>query len=138
LKSLSCLKRRQNSDTIYSNNNLLHLSQKLFLMLKDNICCLYTNYNSGQKKKLLLDCNNMEEEILKIKGGYKIQGVVKASGSKNAGLGILAATILFKEKVVIDNIPDIQDFRDLFSLLRDMGMKITKIIDQKYLLILKT
>jgi len=41
---------------------------------------------------------------LEIKGGKKISGTIKISGSKNATLPILAATILTNKKIVIKNI----------------------------------
>jgi len=54
----------------------------------------------------------------------KLSGSVKISGSKNAALPILAATLLTDEKCVIRNVPDLEDVRIMFSLLRKMGKKI--------------
>ena len=42
---------------------------------------------------------------LQIIGGKKINGTIAISGSKNATLPILAATILTNKKIVIKNIP---------------------------------
>ena len=42
---------------------------------------------------------------LEIKGGKKISGTIVVSGSKNATLPILAATILTSKKVILKNIP---------------------------------
>ena len=44
---------------------------------------------------------------LEIKGGRKISGTIVISGSKNATLPILAATILTNKKVTIKNIKQI-------------------------------
>ena len=38
-----------------------------------------------------------------IEGGYPIQGVVTASGNKNAALPCLAATVLTAEPVILRN-----------------------------------
>ena len=46
---------------------------------------------------------------LEITGGKKISGTIKISGSKNATLPILAATILTNKKIIIKNIPIVRD-----------------------------
>jgi len=58
---------------------------------------------------------------LEIKGGRKISGTITISGSKNATLPILAATILTDEKVVIKNIPIVKDVITMVDLLSAMG-----------------
>ena len=40
-----------------------------------------------------------------IQGGKKLHGTISISGSKNASLPILASSILFDEKVVLENVP---------------------------------
>ena len=55
-----------------------------------------------------------------IVGGKKLNGSINISGSKNATLPILAASILSKKKVIIQNIPlvkDVETMVDLLSLL---------------------
>ena len=47
-------------------------------------------------------------EKLEIIGGKKLQGSINISGSKNASLPILAATILVN-KVTLNNIPQVKD-----------------------------
>ena len=61
---------------------------------------------------------------LEIKGGKKISGTIKISGSKNATLPILAATILTAKKVTIKNIPIVNDVITMMELLRTIGSKI--------------
>ena len=61
---------------------------------------------------------------LEIKGGKKISGTIKISGSKNATLPILAATILTDKKVTIKNIPIVNDVITMMELLRTIGSKI--------------
>lgn len=61
---------------------------------------------------------------LEIKGGRKISGTVVISGSKNATLPILAATILTNKKVIISNIPIVRDVETMVFLLRSIGSTI--------------
>ena len=53
-----------------------------------------------------------------IKGPCKIKGDIKISGSKNAALPILAATLLFNKPVELKNVPDVQDIQTMLNLLR--------------------
>ena len=66
---------------------------------------------------------------LQIKGQKKLYGTIEISGSKNATLPILAATILTDEKVVIDNVPIVRDVETMVELLRTIGSSIT--LDKK-------
>jgi len=61
---------------------------------------------------------------LEIKGGNKISGTIKISGSKNATLPILASTILTNKKTVITNIPIVRDVETMLELLSTLGSKI--------------
>ncbi len=54
----------------------------------------------------------MEQFIMK--GGNPLVGEVTISGAKNAALGILAASILTDEDVLIENLPDVRDI-NVFS-----------------------
>ena len=58
---------------------------------------------------------------LEISGGRKISGTINISGSKNATLPILAATILTNKKVIIKNIPIVKDVITMVELLSTMG-----------------
>ena len=59
-----------------------------------------------------------------IKGGKKLYGSINISGSKNASLPILAATLLFDEVVTLKNIPDVKDISTMCILLQSIGKKI--------------
>lgn len=56
-----------------------------------------------------------------VHGGRPLKGTVKISGSKNAALPILAATLLTDELCVIKNVPDIEDVRTMLAMLRCLG-----------------
>ena len=59
-----------------------------------------------------------------IDGPCKIKGKVLISGSKNASLPILAASLLFDKPVVIKNLPRVKDINTMINLLRSLGSKI--------------
>ena len=61
---------------------------------------------------------------LVIHGGKKISGNIKISGSKNATLPILAATILTDKKITITNIPLVRDVETMIELLKTVGSTI--------------
>lgn len=61
-----------------------------------------------------------------IQGGNRLQGEVKISGSKNAALPIVAATILNKGKTTLYNVPNIHDVQTMFEILKEIGGKVQK------------
>ena len=68
---------------------------------------------------------------LEIKGGRKISGTIIVSGSKNATLPILAATILTSKKVIIKNIPIVKDVETMAELLSAIGSAVKFDIKKK-------
>ena len=61
-----------------------------------------------------------------IQGGQKLRGEVKISGSKNAALPIIAATILNSGKTTLYNVPNIQDVQTMYEIIEEIGGKVTK------------
>ena len=61
---------------------------------------------------------------LVIKGNRKLSGTVLISGSKNATLPILTATILTNKKIVLKNVPIVKDVETMVDLLKAMGSSI--------------
>ena len=59
-----------------------------------------------------------------IKGGYKLRGAINISGSKNASLPILAATLLIDQKIILENVPMVKDILTMVNLLETLGKKI--------------
>lgn len=62
-----------------------------------------------------------------INGGYPLSGTIYPSGNKNATLPILAACILTDKPVTLHNIPQIKDVLTMRSLLESLGVDITDI-----------
>ena len=67
----------------------------------------------------------MEQYI--IKGGNPLVGDVTISGAKNAALGILAASIMTDDDVVIDNLPDVRDINVLLEAIQEIGARVDRI-----------
>ena len=61
---------------------------------------------------------------LQVFGANKLKGRIKISGSKNASLPILAATLLSSKKATIKNLPKVRDIETMLSLLRSLGSQI--------------
>ena len=58
-----------------------------------------------------------------IQGGNKLEGEMSASGSKNASLPIIAASILNGKNTTLYNVPNIQDIKITLEILRLLGCK---------------
>lgn len=61
----------------------------------------------------------------KILGGGPLSGEIRISGSKNAALPILAATLLANSPVTLNNVPQLKDITTMNSLLSSMGVRIS-------------
>ena len=58
---------------------------------------------------------------LEVFGARKLKGNIKISGSKNAALPILAASILSNKKIILNNIPNVKDIYTMIKLLESIG-----------------
>jgi len=58
---------------------------------------------------------------LEVFGAGKLKGQVRISGSKNASLPILAATLLSDKKISLSNLPKVKDIETMISLLKSLG-----------------
>jgi len=59
-----------------------------------------------------------------IEGGRKLEGETYVSGSKNASLPIIAATILNTGITRLYNVPNIHDTQMMFEILKKLGCKV--------------
>ncbi len=57
----------------------------------------------------------------RIQGGKNLNGVVQVSGSKNAALPLLAATLLTKGDCILQNVPRLRDTQTMLSILEFLG-----------------
>ena len=60
-------------------------------------------------------------DLIKIKGGNFLEGEINISGSKNASLPIIIASLLTRDKVQIKNIPNLSDVFTLLKLIKTLG-----------------
>ena len=58
----------------------------------------------------------------KIEGGNRLSGSIVPQGAKNEALQVLCAVLLTKEKIVINNLPDIIDVNNLIFILKKIGV----------------
>lgn len=61
-----------------------------------------------------------------VKGGVKLEGEVSLSGSKNAALPILIASLLTGEKCTFDRVPALMDIHTALLLLSRLGVTIER------------
>ncbi|MBX0915976.1 UDP-N-acetylglucosamine 1-carboxyvinyltransferase [Campylobacter jejuni] len=61
---------------------------------------------------------------LEIEGTNHLSGNVTISGAKNAALPLIVSSILAKNEVKINNIPNAADIKTLISLLENLGAKV--------------
>lgn len=61
---------------------------------------------------------------LKVSGNQKLSGVITPSGSKNSAVALIPASLMFKNNVLLKNVPDISDVERLLKILTKLGSKV--------------
>ena len=69
----------------------------------------------------MLPCLKFNMEYITIQGGVKLKGAVIISGSKNSALPILVSSLLNKEEIKLNNIPELLDINSMINLLKNFG-----------------
>ena len=67
-----------------------------------------------------------------IEGGRPLSGEIVPQGAKNEALQVISATLLTSREVLIDNVPEISDVKNLIELLRMMGVKVERHARESY------
>jgi len=70
--------------------------------------------------------NTTHMDKLIVRGGKKLSGTINASGSKNASLPILAATLLTGEPCIIRRVPDVSDTNYMLQILTALGAEVER------------
>lgn len=65
-------------------------------------------------------------DSLIIQGGARLDGAITASGSKNAALPIMAATLLTPESCALHRVPVLRDTDTMVTLLSSLGAKVSR------------
>src|SRR2546427_803113 len=68
-------------------------------------------------------------DTIVIRGGAELEGEVVVSGSKNAALPLLFATLLTRERSVVRNVPALADVRTTIQVLEHLGARVTQSAD---------
>ncbi len=63
------------------------------------------------------------KDNLVIEGGQPLYGNVRISGAKNAGLVLIAASIMAEGETILDNVPKICDVEVMIQILNEMGIE---------------
>jgi len=61
---------------------------------------------------------------IRIRGGNRLSGKIQISGAKNAGLPLMAASLLTDEPLVLVNLPQLADISTMANLLTHLGVDI--------------
>jgi UDP-N-acetylglucosamine 1-carboxyvinyltransferase len=67
-----------------------------------------------------------------VTGGRRLSGQITPQGAKNEALQVICATLLTPEKVIIHNIPDILDVRNLIELIGSLGVEVIRLSEHSY------
>ena len=62
-----------------------------------------------------------------IEGGHRLHGEITPQGAKNEALEVISAVLLTSDPVVISNVPEILDVKNLIGLLQGMGVKVERL-----------
>lgn len=65
-----------------------------------------------------------------IHGGRPLEGEIRASGSKNAVLPMIAAALLSEEEVVLENVPSIRDVDVMLEIAGRLGAEVSRAGDR--------
>ena len=64
--------------------------------------------------------------IIAIKGGHDVSGDIHVSGSKNAGLALMAASLLASGQSTLEGIPPLSDIGNMGRICQSLGANITR------------
>lgn len=65
-----------------------------------------------------------DRQIFRVRGGRPLNGVVRPQGNKNEALPVLAAACLTDEALTFENLPDIEDVRQMLEILKAIGVEV--------------
>ncbi len=70
--------------------------------------------------------------FFEVHGGKSLKGEIQPQGAKNEALQILSAVILSAEDIIIQNLPDILDVRNLIEILKLLNVKVERLNHKDY------
>ena len=63
---------------------------------------------------------------LEVQGRCSLKGEIKVSGAKNSALVLMAAALLSKDEVTLNNVPQLTDIEGMAEILLTMGVQISR------------
>lgn len=75
---------------------------------------------------MIASCGGIMDKIV-IEGGRSLKGKVRISGSKNASLPLMAASLLTGERVTLTHVPALADIRTMNRLLSHLGVQVSEL-----------
>lgn len=67
-----------------------------------------------------------------IEGGHALSGSIVPQGAKNEALEVISAVLLTEEEVIIENVPEILDVRNLIAMVKKAGVEVVRLEKGKY------
>jgi UDP-N-acetylglucosamine 1-carboxyvinyltransferase len=68
-----------------------------------------------------------DHSIFRVTGKNPLKGSIRPQGNKNEALPLIAAACLTSEPIILENIPDIEDVRQLLSIMAGLGGTVERI-----------
>ena len=68
-------------------------------------------------------------DVITLNGGRPLRGTIAASGSKNAALSLMAASILADETITLTDVPDVTDVNTMALVLGHVGVEAKRSVD---------
>tara|TARA_R110002072_G_scaffold64776_4_gene160846 strand:+ start:829 stop:2160 length:1332 start_codon:yes stop_codon:yes gene_type:complete len=62
-------------------------------------------------------------DVFVIEGGRQLNGSIRINGSKNAALPLMAAALLTDEPLILSDVPNLSDIRNMTRLLTELGIE---------------
>ncbi len=62
-------------------------------------------------------------DVFVIEGGRRLSGSIRINGSKNAALPLMAASLLTDEPLILSDVPNLSDIRNMTRLLEELGVQ---------------
>ncbi|SHK25107.1 UDP-N-acetylglucosamine 1-carboxyvinyltransferase [Thermocrinis minervae] len=72
----------------------------------------------------MISTTSYTSEYFVVEGGKPLKGTVRVSGSKNATLPILMASLLTEEDCFLEDVPDLLDVKNAYELLKHLGARL--------------
>lgn len=71
-------------------------------------------------------------DYFKVEGPTQLSGTFVPKGNKNAALPIIAACLLSKQKIILQNLPEIEDVKIMLQIAQKFGAQVNKLAPNEY------